>query len=68
MGASKNRGTLLPKIGVPYNGWFILENHIKMDDFGGTTIFGNPRIFCGSPIPSFCPSCPSRPSFHDSNP
>ena len=23
-----------PKIGVPYNGWFILENHIKMDDLG----------------------------------
>ena len=23
-----------PKIGVPQNGWFILENPIKLDDFG----------------------------------
>ena len=22
------------KIGVPQNGWFIMENHIKMDDMG----------------------------------
>ena len=22
------------KIGVPQNGWFIMENHIKMDDLG----------------------------------
>ena len=32
-GVSKNR--------VPQNGWFILENPNKMDNLGGTTIFGN---------------------------
>ncbi len=25
---------VFPKIGVPHNGWFIVENHIKMDDLG----------------------------------
>ena len=35
---------VFPKIGVPQNGWFIMENHIKMDDFGGATIFGNTHI------------------------
>ena len=42
---------VFPKIGVPQNGWFIIENLIKMDDLGGTTILGNPHtydsaIFC----------------------
>ena len=35
---------VLPKIAVPQNGWFIIENPIEMDGLGGTTIFGNIHI------------------------
>ena len=36
---------VFPKIVVPQNGWFIMEDLIKMDDLGGKpTIFGNPQI------------------------
>ena len=37
---------VFPKIGVPQNGWIIMQNPIKMDDLGGKpTIFGNIHIF-----------------------
>ena len=36
-----------PKIRVPQNGWFIMENPIKMGWFGGTTIFGNTHVSQG---------------------
>ena len=35
---------VFPKIGVPQNGLFLTENPIKMDDLGGTTIFGNTHM------------------------
>ena len=35
------KGPRWPNHWYPQNGWFIMENHFKMDDFGGTTIFGN---------------------------
>ena len=39
---------VFPKIGVPQNGWSIMEIPIKMDDLGGKpTIFGN--ILIGMP-------------------
>ncbi len=30
---------VFPRIGVPQNGWFIMENLIKMDDLGGPPLF-----------------------------
>ena len=35
---------VFPKIVVPQNGGFIMENPIKMNDFGGTPIFGNTQM------------------------
>ena len=35
---------VFPKIGVPQNGWFIMENPIKMEDLGVHLFFGNTHI------------------------
>ena len=35
---------VFPKIGIPQNGWFIMEIPIKNGWFGGTPIFGNPQL------------------------
>ena len=44
---SEDTGSIwvFPKIGVPQNGWFIMENRIKMDDLGVTPIFGNIHMY-----------------------
>ena len=35
---------VFPKIGVPQNGWFIMEKSIKMDDLGVPLFFGNTQM------------------------
>ena len=38
-----NTGWVFPRIGVPQNGWFIMENPIKMENLGVLLFLETPR-------------------------
>ena len=50
-----NHSWMFPKIGVPQNGWFIMENPIKMDDLGVPLFSENFHIQPASTAPSTLP-------------
>ena len=50
-----NHSWVFPKIGVPQNGWFIMENPIKMDDLGVPLLSENFHIQPASTAPSTLP-------------
>ncbi len=50
---SQNIIWVFPKIGVPQNGWFIMENPIKMDVLGGPTPYFWKHPYHVSPHPNY---------------